>query len=73
MVSIKREREFITIDQINNERWDERQSLGGILISGPGVSSWAAGRLDVFVRGTDSIVDCIILCRFFANIYYSII
>jgi hypothetical protein len=30
------------------------ESLGGVLTSGPGTSSWASGRLDVFVRGTDS-------------------
>ncbi len=27
------------------------ENLGGTLASGPGVSSWASGRLDVFVRG----------------------
>jgi hypothetical protein len=30
------------------------ESLGGVLSSGPDVSSWAAGRLDVFARGTDN-------------------
>jgi uncharacterized protein YkwD len=30
------------------------QSLGGVLTSGPDVSSWSATRSDVFVRGTDS-------------------
>jgi hypothetical protein len=34
--------------------WTDWESLGGVLTSGPGVSSWATGRLDVFVRGTDS-------------------
>ena len=34
--------------------WLGWESLGGVLTSGPGVSSWKAGRLDVFVRGTDS-------------------
>ena len=29
------------------------ESLGGVLSSGPDVCSWAAGRLDIFVRGTD--------------------
>ncbi|MBN1630523.1 MAG: S-layer homology domain-containing protein, partial [Thermoleophilia bacterium] len=29
------------------------QSLGGMLTSGPGVCSWAAGRLDVFARGLE--------------------
>jgi hypothetical protein len=29
-------------------------SLGGFLTSGPAVSSWAAGRLDVFARGGDN-------------------
>ena len=35
-------------------RWSGWESLGGILTSGPGVCSWASGRLDVFVRGTDN-------------------
>ena len=30
------------------------ESLGGRLTSGPGISSWGSGRLDVFVRGTDN-------------------
>jgi hypothetical protein len=30
------------------------QSLGGILTSGPDVSSWGSSRLDVFARGTDN-------------------
>jgi outer membrane protein assembly factor BamB len=30
------------------------ESLGGVLTSGPDASSWGAGRLDVFVRGTDN-------------------
>ena len=34
--------------------WMDWESLGGILTSGPGASSWSSGRLDVFVRGTDS-------------------
>jgi peptidoglycan hydrolase-like protein with peptidoglycan-binding domain len=34
--------------------WRPWESLGGVLTSGPGVSSWASGRLDVFVRGTDN-------------------
>lgn len=34
--------------------WLGWESLGGTLTSGPGVSSWAPGRLDTFVRGTDS-------------------
>jgi hypothetical protein len=33
--------------------WSGWESLGGTLTSGPGVSSWASGRLDTFVRGTD--------------------
>jgi len=32
-------------------RWE---SLGGTLTSGPAVSSWASGRLDVFARGSDN-------------------
>ncbi|MDF1505122.1 matrixin family metalloprotease [Roseisolibacter sp. H3M3-2] len=35
-------------------RWRPWESLGGVLTSGVGVSSWAANRLDVFVRGTDN-------------------
>ena len=34
--------------------WMDWESQGGVLTSGPGVSSWSSGRLDVFVRGTDS-------------------
>jgi hypothetical protein len=30
------------------------ESLGGVLSSGPDVCSWAQGRLDVFVRGSDN-------------------
>jgi hypothetical protein len=29
-------------------------TMGGVLTSGPTVSSWAPGRLDVFARGTDN-------------------
>ena len=35
-------------------RWSGWESLGGVLTSGPGNCSWASGRLDVFVRGTDN-------------------
>ncbi len=35
-------------------RWSGWENLGGILSSGIGVSSWAANRLDCFVRGTDN-------------------
>jgi hypothetical protein len=34
--------------------WLGWESLGGVPTSGPGASSWSSGRLDVFVRGTDS-------------------
>jgi peptidoglycan hydrolase-like protein with peptidoglycan-binding domain len=34
--------------------WSGWESLGGVLTSSPSVSSWASGRLDVFVCGTDS-------------------
>jgi hypothetical protein len=37
-------------------QWSAWQDLGGILTSGPSVASWASGRLDVFVRGTDGAV-----------------
>jgi hypothetical protein len=33
--------------------WLGWESLGGVLTSGPGASSWSPNRLDVFVRGTD--------------------
>jgi hypothetical protein len=39
---------------VAGNQWHDWESLGGVLSSGPGVSSWAAGRLDVFVRGTDN-------------------
>ena len=35
-------------------RWRGWEDLGGLLTSGVGVSSWAANRLDTFVRGTDN-------------------
>ena len=34
--------------------WIGWESLGGVLTSAPAASSWAANRLDVFVRGTDN-------------------
>jgi hypothetical protein len=34
--------------------WLGWENLGGTLTSGPAVSSWASGRLDTFVRGTNS-------------------
>jgi Repeat of unknown function (DUF346) len=34
--------------------WLGWESLGGVLTSAPAVSSWAPGRLDTFVAGTDS-------------------
>ena len=36
--------------------WTAAESLGGTLTSQPAVASWAAGRYDVFVRGTDNAV-----------------
>ncbi len=38
----------------SNTRWSNWESLGGGLTSGPGVCSWASGRLDVFVRGNNN-------------------
>jgi hypothetical protein len=35
-------------------RWSGWESLGGVLTSAPGVSSWSSGRLDLFARGTDN-------------------
>jgi peptidoglycan hydrolase-like protein with peptidoglycan-binding domain len=35
-------------------KWSAWESLGGVLTSAPDVSSWASGRLDGFVRGTDN-------------------
>ena len=34
-------------------RWTGWESLGGIILAGPAVSSWASDRLDCFVRGGD--------------------
>jgi Repeat of unknown function (DUF346) len=34
-------------------QWRTWESLGGVLSSSPDVCSWAPGRLDVFLRGTD--------------------
>ena len=31
--------------------WHDWETLGGVLTSGPAVSSWASGRLDIFARG----------------------
>ncbi len=36
--------------------WTAADSLGGALTSQPAVASWAAGRYDVFARGTDNAV-----------------
>ena len=36
------------------ETWVRMETLGGQLTSGPGVSSWGVGRLDLFSRGTDN-------------------
>ena len=30
------------------------ESLGGVLVGGPGATSWGSGHLDVFIRGTDN-------------------
>jgi hypothetical protein len=51
---------FLDQDDISNiqsvygSRRGGWESLGGILTSGPDASSWAPGRLDVFVRGRDN-------------------
>jgi hypothetical protein len=34
--------------------WNGWQDLGGTIVSGPAVSSWAQNRLDVFAKGTDN-------------------
>jgi hypothetical protein len=34
--------------------WNDWESLGGVLTSGPGAVSWGPDRIDVFVSGTDS-------------------
>jgi hypothetical protein len=36
------------------DRWSQWEDLGGVLTSGPAVSSWAPNRLDTFVRGTNN-------------------
>jgi prepilin-type processing-associated H-X9-DG protein len=38
----------------SGEAWIRTESLGGSITSGPGVSSWGPGRLDVFARGVDN-------------------
>jgi hypothetical protein len=46
--------EFATLEWIDYFFWTSPLSLGGILTSSPGVSSFDYDyRLDVFVRGTD--------------------
>jgi hypothetical protein len=42
------------IYRITGVGWQNWESLGGVLASGPDVSSWGPGRLDVFVQGTDN-------------------
>ena len=39
---------------VQDTGWRPWESLGGVLTSGPGVCSWGAGRLDLFVRGTNN-------------------
>jgi hypothetical protein len=39
---------------ISTSSWLGWEDLGGVLTSGVGVSSWAANRLDCFVKGTDN-------------------
>jgi C1A family cysteine protease len=34
--------------------WSGYQDLGGLILSGPTVASWAANRLDMFLRGADN-------------------
>src|SRR5215510_7733346 len=34
--------------------WHGWESLGGLITSGPAISSWASGRLDCFARGADN-------------------
>jgi hypothetical protein len=44
----------LTLENINfspDKDWNGWESLGGRLTSGPGSSSWAANRLDIFARG----------------------
>lgn len=37
-----------------NSSWSDWEDLGGVLVAGPAVSSWANNRLDVFGTGTDN-------------------
>ena len=39
---------------VRGQGWSGWEKLGGILNSGPAVSSWAEGRLDVLALGTDN-------------------
>src|SRR2546423_5446837 len=34
--------------------WSGWEDLGGVIVTGPAVSSWSPGRLDVFGTGTDN-------------------
>src|SRR5882724_2016626 len=37
----------------DNGVWSDWESLGGLFLNPPAVTSWDTGRLDIFVRGTD--------------------
>jgi hypothetical protein len=39
---------------MTRQAWSGWESLGGVIVDGPAVSSWASGRLDVFAPGTDN-------------------
>src|SRR5689334_11786116 len=45
---------FVPAASAGIEAWSNWESLGGVLVAGPTVSSWAANRLDVFGTGTDN-------------------
>src|SRR5258708_7965708 len=40
--------------KVYSDGWSSYEPLGGTTFDNPAVASWAPGRLDVFVRGTDN-------------------
>jgi len=49
----ERHRQSDVAQVLERHQLSNYESLGGVLTSGPAAASWAAGRLDVFVVGTD--------------------
>ncbi len=53
-VSVYQDNTTLLADATTIPRWSGWENLGGVLNSGPDVSSWAEGRLDVFALDTDN-------------------